>query len=43
MNTNVEQTFVNVAKSLHAGKPAVKSGEEPRTKKTNLKTPQAKR
>jgi len=43
MNTNVEQSFVNVAKTLHAGRPPVKSGEEPRAKKTNLKATQIKK
>jgi hypothetical protein len=43
MNTNVEQTFVNIAKNLHAGRPQTSSGEQSKTKKTNLKTTQLKK
>jgi hypothetical protein len=42
MNTNVEATFISIAKSLHTGRPPGTSNEETRPKRNNLKQNQVK-
>lgn len=36
MNTNVEPTFVAIAKILHSGKPSANPLDEPKTKRSKV-------
>ena len=43
MNTNVEQTFVNIAKILHSGKSSGNSSDEPKAKRSKVGQTQLKK